>query len=201
MPISDEQQADMIMQLMTLNNQEITTALMDPDNIPYIRKVVKIPQFKLPGEADRQKQYEEINELINSEPISLPPSPQDILAAEQQGQQPQPIEKPSVDIDLDVDNHRIEASICRSWLISAAGRLAKIENTAGYKNVLLHMKAHNDQVAIEDQQQRLQNVENQLITNTKINKNTSVSSDVPAKKLPEQAEKIDGENDVRQPVA
>jgi hypothetical protein len=54
----------MIMQLFQLNNTEITSALMDPDNLPYIAKVIKIPQFKLPGLDDRQKQYEEIVELV-----------------------------------------------------------------------------------------------------------------------------------------
>ena len=51
-------------------------------------------------------------------------------------------EFPSVEVDPDVDNHKIESEICRGWLVSDAGRLAKIENTLGYKNVLLHMKMH-----------------------------------------------------------
>ena len=32
--------------------------------------------------------------------------------------------------------------ICKSWLVGDAGRIAKTENEAGYRNVLLHMKAH-----------------------------------------------------------
>ncbi len=103
----------------------------------------------MPGAADRQKQYEEIVELINSPPI--PPDPQEVqqyqqvaAQSQQRGQPPPPPpqEKSSVEIDPDVDNHQIEAAICKSWLISAAGQLAKKENPDGYKNVLLHMKAH-----------------------------------------------------------
>jgi hypothetical protein len=148
MPVTDEQQADMILQLFQLNNQELTSALMDPENIPYIAKVIKIPQFSLPGEDDREKQYEEIVELVNSVPI--PPSQQSIMQYQQalsSGRQvPPPQEQSSVPIDVDVDNHQIEAGICKSWLISSAGRLAKQENPDGYKNVLLHMKAHLQQV-------------------------------------------------------
>jgi len=144
MPVTDEQQADMIMQLFNLNQQEITQALLDPDNLPYISKITKIPQFKLPGQDDREKQYEEITELINSQPT--PPDPNAVAAfkaAAQSGQQvPPPQENSSVEIDVDVDNHSVEAAICKSWLISLAGRMAKRENPQGYKNVLLHMKAH-----------------------------------------------------------
>ncbi|TMI87849.1 MAG: hypothetical protein E6H08_18735 [Bacteroidetes bacterium] len=162
LPVTDEQQADMIMQLFNLNNQEIISALMDPDNLPYIAKVIKIPEFKLPGADDRQKQYEEIVELINSPPI--PPDPQEVQQYQmivQQSQQtgqpppPPPQEKSSVEIDPDVDNHQIEAAICKSWLISAAGQLAKKENKDGYKNVLLHMKAHLAIVQQAAQAQRL----------------------------------------------
>lgn len=149
LPVSDEQQADMIMQLMQLNNQEITTALMDPENLPFIAKAIKIPEFRLPGSDDRQKQYEEINELINSVPIIQPPNPVEMQQAQMSGQPLVPNKQPSVPIDPDVDNHAVEAAICRSWLISLAGRQCKTENPDGYENVLLHMKAH---MAIVQQQ-------------------------------------------------
>jgi hypothetical protein len=57
---------------------------------------------------------------------------------------PPPVEVPSIEADFDVDNHPLEADICRRWLVSDAGRLCKVENPAGYKNVLLHMKMHKD---------------------------------------------------------
>lgn len=195
LPITDEQQADMIMQLFQLNNQEILGALMDPENIPYIKKVVKIPQFRLPGEDDRQKQYEEINVLINSEPIVLPPDEQDIQVAMQTGQEPQPQEISSVEVDQDVDNHKIEASICRSWLISSAGRLAKVENPAGYKNILLHMKLHNDAASAQEMQQLMIQQEMEQKPETQTSGKTS------APKKPSQPENIKGEKDGRYPVS
>ncbi len=209
LPVTDEQQAEMIMQLFQLNNQEITSALMDPDNIPYIAKVVKIPEFKLPGGDDRQKQYEEIVELINSAPI--PPDPQmlqEALSSAKQGQQvdinqPQFQEQPSVPIDVDVDNHAIEASICKSWLISSAGRLAKQENPNGYKNVLLHMKAH---MMIVNQQLQQQQLHQDQLTLATGNKHTSKptlgepSNKVQSEK-PAQAGKVSREGNAKSPIS
>lgn len=206
LPITDEQQADIIMSLFQLNNQEITAALLDPDNIPYIAKVVRIPEFKLPGADDRQKQYEEIVELVNAAPI--PPSPEEMQQyqiAQQESNQtgqvpPPPQEKPSVEIDVDVDNHVIEASICKSWLISAAGRLAKQENPNGYKNVLLHMKAH---MAIVNQQMQAQQLHDDQLALAGV-KDKQKTSDVPGNVPPEkpkQSEKVSGESSAKNPVS
>jgi hypothetical protein len=104
----------------------------------------------VPGEDDRQKQYEEILQLVNSEPIVLPPQPEQMMQAMMMGAPPpQEEEFPSVEVDPDVDNHQIEADICRRWLISEAGRLCKMDNPKGYKNVLLHFKMHKQ---IQDMQ-------------------------------------------------
>lgn len=175
LPVTDEQKADIIMSLFQINNEELTSALLDPDNLPYIANVVKIPEFKLPGQDDREKQYEEILELVNSVPI--PPDQEALqqgLEAAKNGQivdTSQYQEQPSVPIDPDVDNHQIEASICKSWLVSAAGRLCKKENPEGYKNVLLHMKAHmqivNQQMAaatMHEDQLRLAGAKNKQKT-------------------------------------
>lgn len=126
LPITEEQQKDIILQLMQLNNAEVFEALVAPENLPFVRKIVRIPQFRLPGENDRQKQYEEINELINSVPI--PDGAGGFVS--------------SVPIDPILDNHKVEAEICRDWLVGDTGRLAKVENLQGYTNVLLHFKEH-----------------------------------------------------------
>lgn len=142
LPLTEEQEKEVVMKLIELNNQEVLAALMDPENLPFIRKIIRIPQFRLPGEDDRQKQYEEINQLVNEEPIVEPIGPEQELEAQATGQPPQPNEMPSVEVDPIVDNHLVEADICRGWLVSEAGRLAKKENSGGYKNVMLHMKEH-----------------------------------------------------------
>lgn len=154
-PISDEQKADIIMKLMELNNQEILLAFTSPENLPMLRKLVKIPEFRLPGEDDRTKQYEEIKMLLQNQPQPLPPAPKDLLAAAS-GIPIQPQFAPSVTIDPLVDDHAIQAQICKSWAVSEAGRLAKIENPPGYQNVLLHMQQHMQQLVTQMQMQMAQ---------------------------------------------
>jgi len=203
LPITDEQQADIIMNLMQLNNVEVNAALMSPENLPSLSKIIKIPAFRLPGQEDRQKQFEEIEELVNSVPI--PPS-QESIALYQQAQQidpsqaVQPEEESSVPIDIDVDDHQVEAAICRSWLIGPAGRLAKRENPDGYKNVLLHMKAH---LVIVNQQMQAQQLHDDQIAlaSGKAGKTTSdvAKGNAPPAK-PKQSEKVSGENNAKTPV-
>lgn len=128
LPTSWAQRKDVIMQLLQGNNPEVMAAISSPENIPLLRQAIGLDNFVIPGEDDREKQYEEIQQLVNSEPIP-----------DGQGG-----ELPSVEIDFDVDNHAIEADVCRSWLVGPIGRACKVDNPAGYHNVLLHMKQHVD---------------------------------------------------------
>jgi hypothetical protein len=145
LPITWNQQKDSIMELLGMNNDAIMATLMSPDNMPYMKRAIGLTDYIIPGEDDRQKQYEEIQLLINSEPIEMPPDPMMEQQAFQMGlPPPPPIRLPSIEANMDVDNHLLEADICRRWLVSDAGRLCKLENPAGYENVLLHMKMHKD---------------------------------------------------------
>lgn len=153
LPITWGQRKDVYMQLLESQNEHILAALGSPENIKNLAEAIGLDGFIIPGEADRQKQYEEIRLLINSEPIMQPPDPMMELQNAAQGMPPlEDIEIPSVEIDVDLDNHDIEAEICRTYLIGDAGRLLKIENPPGYKNVLLHMKMHMQQIQLGMQQ-------------------------------------------------
>ena len=127
LPTSWAQKKDVIMQLLQAGNPEILAALGSPENVNLITQAIGLHNFVMPGQADRDKQYEEIQLLVNSEPI-------DEMT-------------PSVEIDPLLDNHAIEAGICRNWLMSDSGRLAKTENPMGYQNVLLHLKQHMSIIA------------------------------------------------------
>ncbi len=113
----------------------------------------------------------------------------------------EPQETPSVEIDVDVDNHQIEAAICKSWLISSAGRLAKKENPNGYKNVLLHMKAHMAIVNQQMQAQQLHEDQLQLAGAKDKQKTSDVSPGSPPSAKPKQSEKVSGANDARNPIS
>lgn len=155
LPITWNQQKDAIMELFNLNNDSVMQTLASPENMPFIKKAIGLSDYVIPGEDDRQKQYEEIQQLVASEPIEMPPDPMAMMQAQQMGMQPPPpIELPSIEVDMDLDNHALEADICRRWLIGDAGRLCKLDNPPGYKNVLLHMKMHKQ--ALQQQQMQMQ---------------------------------------------
>lgn len=157
LPMTWAQRKDTYMELLKTQNEHVLNALSSPENIRHMADAIGLEDFTVPGEDDRQKQLEEIRELINSEPLSYPPSDEEVLNAIQMGQPPPEVtEVPSVAIDLDLDNHDIEASVCRAYLVSEAGRLLRIENPVGYRNVLLHMKAHMEQIKLGLMQQQMQ---------------------------------------------
>lgn len=150
LPMSWSQQRDVVMQILNAGNPELMAAMLSPDNLQMVRESLGLTDMVIPGEDDRNKQFEEIRQLINSAPIKIPPSPELVQMA-QMGQQVPPEmmqeqEFPSVDIEPDVDDHNIHAQICRRWLVSDAGRLCKVENPEGYKNVLLHLRQHMQEI-------------------------------------------------------
>lgn len=156
LPITWNQQKDAIMELFGMNNDGINAVLGAPENIPYLKKVIGLGDLTVPGENDRQKEYEEIQLLINSEPIQMPPDPmamQDAMMANMPPPPPQMM--PSIEPDFDVDNHALAADIDRRWLLSDAGRLCKMENQAGYQNVLLHLKMHQQMDMQKQMQQQM----------------------------------------------
>jgi hypothetical protein len=145
LPITWNQQKDAIMELLQINNEGINKSLMSPENMPYLQRAIGLNDYIIPGEDDRQKQYEEILQLTNSEPIEIPPDPMMMQQAMMMGQPPPPPQRlPSVQAEFEIDDHPLEADICRRWLVSDAGRMCKLENPPGYENVLLHMKMHKD---------------------------------------------------------
>src|ERR1022692_417870 len=125
-PMSIGEQRDMVMNLMKLGNPEIIAALGSGNNLQLLAKIIGIDDFEIPGNDDRQKQYEEIQLLVMSQPI------QDGMGNM----------NPSIDVDPLVDNHNVEAEICRDWAVSDVGRYAKMKVPQGYQNVLLHMQHH-----------------------------------------------------------
>lgn len=151
LPITWSQKKDTIMQLMQTGNPAIMEALGSPENIPFIKQAIGIPEFIIPGEEDRLKQYDEIKQLLESVPLELPMNDPmtGIPIMDPMTMEPAIQPTPSIPIDPILDNHIIEAEICRRWLISESGRLAKVENPDGYHNVLLHFQAHQQQVMMQ----------------------------------------------------
>lgn len=131
---------DIVMQLMASNNPLVLQALADPVNIGTLKEALGLLDFEIPGENDREKQYQEIKLLLQSEPIQQPNQLGPQLGQQQGQQQGQML--PSIMPEFLVDNHKVEADICRDWLVSESGQIAKIENRPGYENVVAHLQIH-----------------------------------------------------------
>jgi len=127
LPLTWSQIKDTIMKMFELQNPLFLEMLTAPENIPVLRDAIGLNDFYIPGEDDRSKQNDEIRQLLESEAIQDPETGQF---------------EPSVDIDPLYDKHNIQFEIIRQWATSEAGRLTKIENEAGYQNVLLHGQKH-----------------------------------------------------------
>jgi hypothetical protein len=124
-PQSWSQIRDVLMNLIETQNEGILSALFAPENLEILRQSIGLTQFKIPGQDSRQKQYREIQALLQSGPIEM------------EGQS-----MPSIEPEIDVDEHAIEIEICQGWLRSDEGQLTKAENKPGYDNVVAHMKVH-----------------------------------------------------------
>ncbi len=127
-PLTWSQRKDVIMMLVQAANPEILSIIGSPENLPIIREAIGLTDFFVPGEDDRNKQYDEIQLLLQSEPMPTG----DMMNPEMPSVQPDPL----------MDNHAIEFEVCRKWAVSEVGRQTKMDNEAGYMNVMLHAKMH-----------------------------------------------------------
>jgi hypothetical protein len=128
LPLTWSQVKDVIMKLLEAQNPEILAILGAPENLPVIRDAIGLTDFFIPGEDDREKIYDDIKALLNSEPL--------------QTGDPMMPEMPSVEVDPIFDDPEIGFELVRKWIISDAGRQAKTDNEAGYRNVLLYGKSY-----------------------------------------------------------
>jgi hypothetical protein len=150
LPITWNQRKDVVMKLLEAGNPDILAMLGAPENLPIIREAIGLDDFYVPGEDDRERQFEEIKQLLNSEPILSP-----AIVNPMTGMMGQEQEMPSIEIDPDYDDHEIQFEICRKWVLSEEAQIAKTDNPNGYRNVLLHGKAHLEvlqQNALAEQQ-------------------------------------------------
>lgn len=140
-PLTWAQKKDVIEKILANANPEVLKIVAAPENLPLLHEAMGLDELVVPGEDDVIKQYDEIKLLLNSEPIAT--------------MDPMMPEMPSVEIDPDYDNHAVQSDVVRKWVISEAGRQAKTDNPAGYKNVLLHGKMHLMIMQQQMQQQML----------------------------------------------
>lgn len=141
LPITWHQTKEVVMTLLQSGTPEILKILGAPQNLSKIRDAVGLSDFKVPEQDEIEATYDDIKLLVNSEPIVQPP----MMNEEEMGEgipMEEPIELPSIEPQPDIDNPMLRYEITRGWLLSEAGRQAKIDNEPGYRNVLLYAKMY-----------------------------------------------------------
>lgn len=101
--------------------------LSHPANAPMLRKFIANNDIVFPLEDDREKQYREIYDMLDQQPVPDPMTGQLECSL-----QPEPF----------VDDHEGHILTAKEWAVSDEGLDAKASNPAGYANVLLHIVAH-----------------------------------------------------------
>src|SRR6516162_3827193 len=139
LPMTWAQQKDVLMQLLQASNPEVLAMLGAPENLTILREHIGLTDFFVPGEDDVEETYDDIKTLLNSTPMPTadPTNP----------------EQPSVQFDPIYGNPQISFEIVRKWVISEAGRDAKINNQDGYRNVLLYGASIHQILSMQGMQQ------------------------------------------------
>ena len=159
LPLTWNQQKDIIMQLLQSSNPQILGILAAPENLPYIRNAIGLTDMEVPGLDDVEKTNDDIRTLVNAQPMPNPDAqdPNAIMMAQSTGQPPPEPEVSSLQFDPIFDNPGIIFEIVRKWVISEEGRQTKIDNEPGYRNVLLYgtsVKNFIDMQQMQMQQQQ-----------------------------------------------
>jgi len=135
LPLSWNQQRSNLISLIQMNNDEINAVLFSPINAALMAKMSGIPNLQIPGDEARNKQYREILQIVSmtTEDEESP------LPVDEQGAPQSP-----VSIDQTIDDHQIEAAVCRNFLQSQEGQELKASKPKTYAAILAH---HNQHVA------------------------------------------------------
>lgn len=104
-----------------------TKILQHPANAPLLRKFIANEDIVFPMEDDREKQYREIDELLQAQPVIDP-----MTGSMQTSIPPEPF----------VDDHDAHIMTAKEFAVSDEGMEAKKTNPAGYANLMLHIVAH-----------------------------------------------------------
>ncbi|MBK9968648.1 MAG: hypothetical protein IPP07_28785 [Holophagales bacterium] len=153
-PVSASDKREQLNQMLTTGNPVLAAAVTSLENFDYYKSVQGLDGLKLPGEDARNKQYKEIELLLQGqpqpqeipgEPIVDPATGQpmvDPATGQPAMSPPQQIEVTSYPIEQITDDHDTEFRACQAWLNSDEGWDTKQSNPAGHKNVVLHAQDH-----------------------------------------------------------
>jgi hypothetical protein len=148
------EQRGVLMQLMANPDPRLQAVLSDPANLGLLKRLIGLDELVIPDEESRAKQYREISQLLQEQPIRVSGTGSQPVAGGNapvaQASAGAPLDStgaaekllPSIMPDEFTDNHAIELDACKRWFSSDAGQAAKIASPAGYANVRAHAQMH-----------------------------------------------------------
>jgi hypothetical protein len=117
LPQTWAQKKAFIMQLVQLlpTSPQVAAILLHPSNLEILKETVGMPEFYVPGEHDRNKQYQEFYFMSNGKPAP---------------------------IDLDVDDHEVHKQVLKTILVSPVGVSLYTDNPQAYQMCIEHYRQH-----------------------------------------------------------
>ena len=131
-PVTWGQKKAAWMELMGLNNQAIIQILFHPENIHFLSDMLSMDELYIPGDDQRNKQLDEIKNLITIQPQIDPMTNQPIEQLLQQSTVP--IEP--------IDDNNIHYQVISAFICSQIGQALKETNPLAYQNLMLHAQEH-----------------------------------------------------------
>jgi hypothetical protein len=115
-----------VLRLLDSKDPYILKVLSHPMNADLMKNYAGTPDLVLPDADNRTKQFREIAELLQGEPVHDPAA----------GWLPTVLPEPAV------DDSEVHADTIREWAVSDNGIAMKRNNPGGYANVIAHLLAH-----------------------------------------------------------
>lgn len=131
LPQSWEQKWQLITNMLQMKDQQINAVLLAPENAGLMKQAVALPEFWIPGENDREKQFGEIYDLISGDA--------------------------QVAVDVDVDDHVVHMKTIKNYLTSTTGVYLYKTNPKAYKFIIQHYKEHQQAMQPPPQVQPIPN--------------------------------------------
>lgn len=145
-----DKRASLQMVLSQVGQADPSIALQ-PDNLKLVKQYSGLTDLIIPGAEARDKQLEEIEQLLQEQPVpDESQMPQYIQAAQQAQAQGQPPPPPPLKSSIDIgkyDYDQPEFDKCKEWLSSPACREEQRKgNLPGIQNVELHASLHEARI-------------------------------------------------------
>jgi hypothetical protein len=135
---------------MMQSNPMIAEALFnEPANLALFKKYLGSPAITFAAEANREKQFREIDELLGAAPVAVP-NQQAMMAGMMDPDTGGPVMDylPTVMPEVHADDHVTHIKAIMEWVVdSDGGILAKKENPDGFANTMAHLIEHKKAMA------------------------------------------------------